>query len=413
MRFLRLANTAAAIQAQPYIGFANSLALDADGWALIPFGDSHHNAQDGRAAANSEIPAGLRKGVIQRFDRPSAESLVTDFQSLWKRVKRAVVGLPVFRGHPDAPRFANIFPDKAPRGTISDMEVTDAGLRIRPILTQGAAAEIDAGLSDFSPYWDLKLVNDADAATGLPVYSPFRLHSIGLVRRGNIPGLSLINADLSAMKALLIKLLAACGINVPAETADDAFGPFVQTALDKISGSATSAATEKAAMDEKLKAANASVTELTGQLTAANSKVTTLEGEKLTLANAKIAAEATIKTERLARAALLVDGAVSSGRVPAAERAAKVTSLANAADFEAEAAAIVNLKPTLKTKSSLTELSASGREQQSRQTSLLSLVNARMTETGETYDTAFTAVQNSDAGKAIVSGMKKPEPAAK
>lgn len=395
MRTLRLANNSpAAPERESFIGLANAFAIDADGWATIPFGDSHHNAQDGRAAAGSAVPEALRGGVIQRFDRAAAEAIVADFRSLWGRVKRAVMGLPVFRGHPDAPRFANIFPDKSPRGTISDMEVTDQGLRIRPVLTGVGVAEVESGLSDFSPYWDLRFTNAADPETGLPVYSPFRLHSIGLVKRGNIPGLSLINADLLQMKNWLIQLLAALGITVPADTADDAFGPFLETALDKIKSTAATATQEKADAEAKLATANASIATLTSQLTAANTKATT--------------AEANARTEREARAGLVVDAAVATGRVAAAERAVRIATLANAADFATEAAAIGSLKPTLKTQSALGSLSQEGHAQQERQAKLLSLVNAHMTNTGDDYDKAFTSVASTEAGKALLAGMKKP-----
>lgn len=387
---LRLANSP-----ESRLGLANALTIDAEGWAIIPYGDSHHNAADGRAAANDPVPENLRRGVIQRFDRAAAETIVADFRSLWGRVKRALVGLPVYRGHPDAPRFANLFPDRAPRGTIAEMRVTDEGLQLRPVLTETGAAEVEGGLGEFSPYWDLTLVEGADPS-GLPVYRPTRLHSIGLVRRGNIPGLSLTN-DSPAMKQLLLRLLAALGIEVPADAADDAFGPHVERALEKLN-----AATQAA--EQTKTAANASAQ----SLAEAKARITALESEKGTLAAANTQAQAALRSEREARAALVVDRAIAEGRVAPAERAARCTTLANAADFGAEAAALQKLPAGLRTRTALADLGPSGRDQQDRQQRLIALVNARMGEGAASYDEAWAAVTASDAGKAILAAMKAP-----
>jgi len=413
-RILRLANDGSSHDAPLAAVNAEPLEIGADGWALIPYGDTHHDAKDGRGAANSKQPEELRRGIIQRFTRPAAEAIERDFRGRgWiGRIKRAFVGLPVFKGHPDAPAFAQFFPDKAARGAIGDMQVTEQGLRIRPVLTEQGASDVEGGWAQFSPYWDLR--ETQDRANGLPVYEPFRLHSIGLVRRGNMPGLSLVNADFSdAMKSLLIKILAALGVSMPPETADDAAASFVEQALAKIQGMQP-----KAEAEAELATANAAkaeleqkVTALTADLAAANAKAATLEGEKLTLANAKNAAEESAKAERRERAALLVGAAVADGRVKAADREAKILALANASDFTAEAAALAKLPPQLKTTSRTDSLTQGGREQQDRQGKLLSLVNARMEKHGEDYTTAFQAVEKTDEGKALVAAMKKPDTA--
>lgn len=409
--FLRLANTADD-SADISLANATAIEIDADGWAVIPYGDTHHNAVDGRAAANARVPEELRRGVIQRFTRAAAEALDRDFRGRgWLgRIKRAFVGLPVYKGHPDAPRFANLFPDKAARGAIGDMQVTDAGLRIRPVLTEQGAADVEGGWGQFSPYWDLRFTGEK--ANGLPVVEPFRLHSIGLVRRGNMPGLSLVNADLSIamLKELLIKLLAALGVTMPPETADDAIAPFVDDAIAKLEGMKP-----KAEAEAELATANAAKSELeqkvntlTTDLAAANAKVTELEGEKLTLANAKIAAEEAMQAERKERAALLIAAAVADGRVKAADKDAKILALANASDFAAEAAALAAIKPELKTRSILGDVTKTGRDQQDRRGQMLSLVNAHMETAKCDYTTAWDHVAKSDQGKAILSSMKKP-----
>lgn len=404
---LRLANSA---EPGP-LALANAagIELDADGWALIPYGDTHHNAHDGRKAPGAEVPEALRKGVIQRFSRENAEAMAKDFGSLLGRIKRAVVGLPVFKGHPDAPRFANFFRDKTERGTISDMQVTDAGLRLRPVLTEKGAEDVESGWSQFSPYWDLKF-SGANSADGLPVYEPFKLHSIGLVPRGNMPGLSLINADLLSptMKNELIALLALLGITVPPETADDAIAPFIEQAKTKIA----EANTAKTKAETDLVTANQAKTKAEGDLATANASIETLKAAQISAANAH--AEA-LKTERRERAVVVVGQAVAEGRVLAAEKDAQILALANAADFAASAAALAALPKKMKTQSAIGDLAQTGREQTDRQTQFLSLVNAKM-DAPEIkalaphlrYDAAFTAISATEEGKALLA---KPAPA--
>jgi hypothetical protein len=118
------------------IACANGAALGTDGWALIPFGDTRHSGREGRGdVASARVNAGEKeRPLIQRFDRAAALAILNDFKAAWGSFKRAVVGLPIFKGHPDASRFEQQYPDKTPRGTIADMEVTDQGLRIRPVL---------------------------------------------------------------------------------------------------------------------------------------------------------------------------------------------------------------------------------------------------------------------------------------
>lgn len=388
------------------VGLANGPQIDERGWVVIPYGDSRHSGKEGRIRGESErTPEQIeaeKAGVIQRFTREDALALVNDFKSTWGKIKRAIVGLPVYRGHPDAPRFAKQFPDLTPRGTIADMEVRDEGLALKPVLTEQGAADVESGWKFVSPYWLGRHVGDE---AGRKVVAPRKLLSLGLVPRGNIPDLSLVNAadpdrDSSTMNDKLRKFLQALGLStvtVPAENADDA---ALANALD------TAAAAVATLKKEK--------TDADGRVAALEAEKTKLEGEKVALANAAetaagkaTAAETTLKDFRARQAKARVALAVKAGKLRAADAATHETALANAADFDAEAAKLDALRPALRTASDLGNLGATGKEQQSRTTQVIGLVNARMESTGEGYDQAFAAVQANPAHKALFDGMKQ------
>jgi hypothetical protein len=388
------------IEIEQVIGCVNSLTLDAEGWALIPYSDSRHSGRDaikGAANGKTEKP----RPMIQRFDREAAIALVNEFKSAWGAFKRAVVGLPIFKGHPDAPRFKSIYPDKTPRGTIADMEVTDEGLRIRPVLTQQGADDVRGGCDEFSPFWLLKKVGEEN---GVTIARPFSLKSIGIVESGNIPGLSLVNAleddpnFSEPMKNHIIKLLAAKGITLAADASDSDIAAAVDAACPTIA-----AANSAEAELPTVKAANA---DLTAKLAAAEASKTAAETEKIALVNAKTTAEDAFKAERKERATLLVNAAITDGRLPATEQAATVTALCNAADFPAEVAKLAARPKVLRTESRARDLGAA---RQADSSDVLALVNARMKDQGENYETAFAAIQSDPQHKALFARMKTPE----
>ena len=404
---LALANAAA--DEVPVLGFANSLTIGDDGWALIPYGDTLHSGADAeRANALKEVRG--KPGVIQRFTAERGQAMANAFHSLRGKIKRAVIGMDVYKGHPDCAAFANIFPDKAPRGTVADMQARSEGLAVKFVLNEQGGADVEAGWNHFSPFWYGQHVGEE---RGMKVYEPVRLKSIGLVggpgsglMPGNMPGLSLVNADplsLSAtMKNELIKFLALLGITVPTETAEtpEAFAPFLADAKTKIEGLKPKADLEKAE----------------GELATANAQIVTLKADHVTaLANAKTEGDTAAKTLRTQAAGVVVTAIIAAGKLPAAKRDEQVAALANAADFNAAATALANAAPVLPTDSKLGGLGENGKDQQSRQGQLLALVNAHMATAKCDYDTAYTTVCASPAGKAIVETMKaaKTQPAAK
>ena len=401
------------------LGLANELTIEADGWAIIPFGDSAHSGRDGRMLANA---AEKPQPVIQRFDRAAAEAVVGDFKSTWSRIKRAVVGLPIFKGHPDAPRFAARFPDRMPRGTIADMEVRDRGLAIKPVLTGEGAAEVEAGWSAFSPYWPSRLVGEEN---GTRIFSTFKLISIGLLPPGreNIAGLSLANAvepdsDPASvtMKDKLKKFLQSIGVSTP----DQADETALANGLDSASTAIESLKTDKAAAETKLVTLTAQLSTLGAERDTAVALANAKAGEITILANAKETAETALKAERTARAKLVVLDAVKTGRVVAAELEAETLALANAADFAAAATALETRAPKLHTQSALGRLAAEGNNGKSRTEQVIHLVNERMESDpaikslplSQRYDAAFSAVEADPQNAALFAAMQKPGTAA-
>jgi len=427
-KIFSLANADAAEPAEfEIIGLTNELAIDADGWALIPYGDYRHSGRDGRkteAEAAKAREAALANGsqpiraVIQRFTKEDAHEIVDNFKSAWARIKRAIVGLPIYKGHPDAPRFANFYPDKTPRGTIADMEVTDRGLRLRPVLTEQGASDVKAGFNEFSPYWDVRKIGET--SPDILIGAPFRLHSIGLVQKGNLTGVSLVNSaetltqnsNINPMeKALLIKLLAALGFAVKETEPIEAIAAANDKAIALVGTQA-----ELANKVTVLTTANAALE--AEKLTLANAK-TTLEAEKLSLANAKLAVEGELTSAKSAAAALrkshattLANAAFKEGRIAATERDELITGLCNAADFDAEAAKLAARQKTLKTQSQTADLGKGKGTGLARGDQVLGLVNARMSEKGEDYDTAWQAVQSDPKNASLFEAMGKPAVAA-
>src|SRR5580658_8328268 len=75
---------------------ANETVLDEDGWALIaPFGEHP------KTRFVKKNGAMQREHFIQVLDHQSADQLLSRENSLFRRIRRAVVGIPVYKGHPD------------------------------------------------------------------------------------------------------------------------------------------------------------------------------------------------------------------------------------------------------------------------------------------------------------------------
>ncbi len=342
-------------------GLANIAGAGGDGWALIArYGDHPHPG-----------PPGAATPMLQRFTRAEAELLVANFNAGANRIRRAVVGVPIYDGHPDADGFEQIFPDRRPHGTFAELAARDDGLYGRPILTSTGGRLVEDGKDRLSPLWQCEATGET--ILGRVVVKPARLRSVGLVTKGNIPGPSLLNAGgvqsaggtptppiSSTMKTKLIELLGLLGVTAGADADDAALGN---------------------AVDQGLTAATKHKTDLA----AAATERTTLTTE---LANARTA----LAAERRERALLVVNAAWTAGRLPATERDASLTALCNAADFATEAARLAARPKALKTESTADTLGRKLGTDAPKAQQVLDLVNARMDGKKETYEVAYANV---------------------
>ena len=344
-------------------GLSNEIdAPTGDGWARIPYGEWPHDAG------------------LQRFGRPEAEAMVGYFKNTWNRIKRAVVGMPIFRGHPDLAALANQYPDKGVYGSIADMEARDDGLYLRPVLSPAGAALVnEQGLKFFSPHWLARKLPDE---AGKAVFAPAFMVSIGLTDRPNISGTSLVNTQPTTSMNIPPWLLALLGL------ANEATEPQVRTALAAL-----------LARPESTALANETTARTTAE-TALATATTKLGEAETALANERTA----LKAARAAHAETLVAHAIAGGRITEAQKATWLGRLER--DFAAESAALANEKPTVKTAAVTAGLGAR-KVPSEASTKFHALVNER-TGKGEAYQTAWAAVKATAEGKALFEQMSAP-----
>lgn len=401
-RLVALANEAAPAGTS-LVGLGNELgAGGADGWARIPYGEHEHELG------------------IQRFFRPQAEEMVGYFKNAWNQLKRALSGLPVYKGHPDLvdqlrsqraalandraalagldrqiAELERRYPDRREYGTIADMEARDDGLYIKPVLSPAGVALVNEGRKFFSPHWLGKTVGQERGRT---VFGPAYFLSIGLTDRPNIAGTSLVNTKPQPMNktllALVSQLLAAIGRTPLANEATE----------DQVSAELTAAvpvATALAKRPESTALANeqGKVTELTTKVTDLSAKVATAE---TALANERTAHAQTIK----ARNEALVDAAVKSGHIAEADKPVWLGRLERA--FAAESVALANEKNALKTKPK-TEGLGKRTVPNAAAEQFTALVNEAMPKHGNDWQKSWNAVKATAKGKELFAKMdEKP-----
>jgi hypothetical protein len=387
------------------IGLGNEfVSSTSDGWALIPYGN-HPNERG-----------------LQPFGRAEAEQMVGYFKNTWNTLKRAFVGMPILRGHPDMAgsvrkelartqdanqrtrlqalinSIERRYPDKTVYGTIADMEARDDGLALRPVLTEAGAALVnEGGLTCFSPHW---LCIAGQPINGQATQVPVFLVSIGLTDRPNIAGTSLVNelgaesseltapssqlpaADLSPMhKPLLLQLLAALGRPLANEASDEQ----LTTAL-------TDAQTHATAL-----AARPETTALVNEQSRATQLAADLAAAATALANEQAAHSAACKMRNEA----LVGAAVQAGRIIEAAKPVWIGRLER--DFATESVALANEAPVVKTTPKTGDLGGRKAPSAARD-QFMALVNERQ-EQGESYAAAWQATKISATGKALYEQM--------
>ena len=280
-----------------------------DGWAIIPYGDWPHEMG------------------MQKFHRPQAEAIVAAFENAAGRFfRRAVVGLPILKGHPDHPvaAIANQYPDKGDKGQIAEMEARDDGLALRLILSSAGADLVRKGWKFISPLWLGQLVSQAGAS--FKTYAPTKIVSVGLVSKPNIPVPSLANsapaaATKTSTKPMNPEILKALGL--PAEATEEQ----VLAAVTTLANNAPALANEQTAR------------------TTADGKATALENEKKVVETKLASTETALANERSARAEEAIGFAIRTGRITEAEKPVWMKRLlANSDEFTVLGNAAVKVK---------------------------------------------------------------------
>lgn len=290
-------------------GLPNSIdaITDDQGWTVIPYGLWPHTAG------------------YQRFGMKQAEAIVDAFKSGWGRFKRAISGAPIYKGHPDNPQMANQYPDKTVYGVIADMEVRDDGLAIKQALMPAGQSLVANGLDRISPNWYVR--DTGEKKNERPIYEPISIKSVGLVKKPNIPNLSLVNSKPEdSMKELLIKLLALSN-----EATDEQIVAAVAEFTKRPSAEELANAKNEAAV------AGGKVAELTTKL---ESETKRANDGAVALANAR---KGEIDT--------LLANSIREGKIAAAEKDQWRTILE--ANLEAGRTCLANVKARVKTRSSV------------------------------------------------------------
>jgi len=380
---------------------ANEAAtLDEEGWALIaPFGE---HPKTRIVKKNGKL---VEEKFIQVLDNESAEQLLSRENSLFRRIRRAVVGIPVYKGHPDlrdyAPETAGAALKKEIIGAIDRVKKTGRGIEAHFVLTPaGADAVENEGCKYPSALWLVQPIGHRGTAT---LARPFKLLSAGLTAHPNICGVeSLANTGSRADRREEEPLTRPCGHPLPAGRGEgkdagqqqqaaaadvgrivvgfrrrDADGsgrddraPRKNAAAETIehkepemkliagwllAHGAALANAENPTETEVLEALHALHTATAGEVTSLGNARSTLAGENAdlktqvsslstnaqALENDKADLKAQIASMKSGRAATVVDLAIARGKLNVAERAGRIEALGNAQDFEKEASALL------------------------------------------------------------------------
>jgi hypothetical protein len=306
--------------------------LDPDGWALIaPFGE---HPKSRVAKINGRM---VDQRFLQVLDNDSADKLLDKENSLFRMIKRALVGIPVYLGHPDltehSPETLGNAGRKQDAGVIDKVRKGDRGIEAHFVLNQIGASAVENGAKYPSALW-LVLPN-GETKNGAMVCHPFKLLSVGLTDRPNIRGVeSLANAGGAGDQTqnepdmkLIAGWLIAQGValaNAEAPTESQILDGMKQVLTSK-TGEVTTLANEKSTNAGK-------ITTLENERASLTSQVASLANEKTQLTERATVLENAQKTERKLRAGAIVDLAITRGKLTVADRESNITTLCNSAD---------------------------------------------------------------------------------
>jgi hypothetical protein len=391
-RVVLLANQA---PAAPLVGEAVELSNlaetgDAPVWLEIPFGNFDH------------------KQGVQVVDRASADAMLANLAELKKKKGSKFVGIPIYLNHPDVPAFANQSPDKKAKGWITEAEATADGLRLKADLNApGKELLANKEVRFFSPVWKAEAVAGRTKA-----YRPVQLVSIGLTNDPQIDSCQLPNetgGDGPGMPPWLTK-----GLGLADGASEDDHKTAFAAKMDQAQKAGDLADAHAKVQEKQAEAqkANDKLGKAHDALQKAHQALTGTmangaAGEIDALLTHDFGANPLFTAERKARAEVLVANAITAGKITLAEKEGALATLANAgADFDTKAAELANRKAALKTGSWHTARLGDQKEASERGTAVLDLVNQRMDEKREDYDTAFAAVKKANPG--LFAAMTQP-----
>jgi hypothetical protein len=333
---------------------SNEAALDEEGWALIaPFGEHPKTRFVKRNGALR------REEFIQVLDQQSADELLSRENSLFRRIRRAMVGIPVYKGHPDlgdfSPETAGGGGRKEIIGAIDKIRKSERGLEAHFVLTPAGADAVERqGHKYPSALWWVRPVARRGGAV---LARPFKLLSAGLTAQPNICGVeSLANAALPESGG---RRAAA-----PAKTDTEPNMKLIAGWL--LAQGVALANAESATESQVLEALQALHTAKAGEVVSLGNEKATLAGEnqdlktqlsnlqsaRTALENQNGALQSQAAAERRGRAAAIADLAIARGKISVAERAARIQALENTADFDRDAAALLGAASRFKTATS-------------------------------------------------------------
>jgi hypothetical protein len=126
---------------------------------------------------------------LQVVDRPSAQRMVQNFQSLVRRLARRFRGIPVYIGHPDDDSFRGMIGhgDTRAYGWVNQLDDRSDGLWVLIKWSAAGRDLVDSAYYKFlSPRWEMQ-------SLGGGRFTPRLLVSIGLTNYPNISGEAIAN----------------------------------------------------------------------------------------------------------------------------------------------------------------------------------------------------------------------------
>jgi len=209
----------------------NATEMDDEGWALIaPYGEHPKTRRFLENGLNCE------QKYIQVLDNESADQMMSKENSFFGTLKRAIIGIPVYKGHGD---LKDVDPKalsneaKIKIGIVDKIRKGVRGIEAHFALDNEGAEAVAQGCKLPSALWMVMPIANAMARAGDAIRCrPFKLISVALTRFPNISGVeSLANAGIEPIEQTqkenmqlhdtIVGLLIGKGIVLPNEATDE------------------------------------------------------------------------------------------------------------------------------------------------------------------------------------------------